>query len=477
MNFAGIDNRERQAHNLCDWECQPHVGDLAQARQQERCRKQHHQLSNNGYIHAVNAFSQSLKYTALHYSIAGQWKTNRNNSKRRDADGQHFIRGIENSQEDVRNHPEQKHSHRHNHHRVPGTEAGCFQQAVLLPRAVVIADDGDHAVVQTEDGHKHKAVELEVDAEGCGGGLPGGVIGDEDLVHEERHHRADGDHNDAGQADGVDLADEPEVGAEALDGQGDVGILLVVEVYGQGAAAELADDGGHGGAGNAHVQGKDEDGVQNDVDDGAQTLGVHTEDRPPGALEQPFVHDLAEHTQRADGHHPQVVVAHADDVLDLRLGTEEQVGAGGTQKGGDDEAHQRQQYAVVGDLVGAFTLSGTQCPAHQGVDAYGGAGGQTDHQVLGGEGQRNGGERLLADAADEHAVHDVVQRLHQHGRDDGQGHIPDQLRNGHDAQLVFVFHRDSFIDNLNTTQYFIMSRQKKKPPNMCETHISGGENL
>ena len=65
----------------------------------------------------------------------------------------------------------------------------------------------------------------------------GGMVGDEDLVHQECHHRTDDDHNDAGgRADGMNLADEPEVGAEALDGQGDIGILLVVEVYGQGAA-------------------------------------------------------------------------------------------------------------------------------------------------------------------------------------------------------------------------------------------------
>ena len=49
-----------------------------------------------------------------------------------------------------------------------------------------------------------------------------------------------------------------------------------------------------------------------------------------------------------------------------------------------------------------------QRTAQQGVDAYGGAGGQTDHEVLGREGQRHGGKGLLADLRDEHAVHDII---------------------------------------------------------------------
>ena len=285
----------------------------------------------------------------------------------------------------------------------------------------------------------------------------GGVVGDEDLVHQERHHRADGDHNDAGQTDGVDLADEPEVGAEAAEGQGDVGVLPMVEPDRQRKAAELADDGGYRRARYAHFQPEDKNGVENDVDDSAQPLGVHTQQGAAGTLQQPLVHDLAEHAQRADGDDPQIVVAHLDDVFHLRLGAEKQVGAGQTQQGGDHKAHHRQKDTVVGHPVSPLPQPRAQCAAHQGVDAHRRTGGKADHQVLRRERQRHGGQRLLADAADEPAVHDVVQRLHQHGRDDGQGHIPDQLRNGHDTQLVFVFHRDSFIDNLNVTQYSTMS--------------------
>ena len=64
---------------------------------------------------------------------------------------------------------------------VDGAALDGLDHAAALLGAVVIGDDGNNAVIQAEYGHEHKAVELEVDAEGCGGGLPGGVIGDEDL--------------------------------------------------------------------------------------------------------------------------------------------------------------------------------------------------------------------------------------------------------------------------------------------------------
>jgi hypothetical protein len=59
------------------------------------------------------------------------------------------------------------------------------------------------------------------------------MVGDEDLVHEEGHHRADGHHDDGRNADGIDAADDVAVGAEAAEIQVDIGILGVVEEDGE----------------------------------------------------------------------------------------------------------------------------------------------------------------------------------------------------------------------------------------------------
>ena len=67
-------------------------------------------------------------------------------------------------------------------------------------------------------------------------------------------------------------------GAEAPEADLDVGVFLQVEEDGRARAAELADDGGHGGAGGAGqglaAVAEDEDGVQHDVDHGADELAA-----------------------------------------------------------------------------------------------------------------------------------------------------------------------------------------------------------
>ena len=64
----------------------------------------------------------------------------------------------------------------------------------------------------------------------------------------------------------------------------DLLVLLQVEDQRQDTAAELSDDRGHRRTGNAHVKHEDEDGVQHDVHDSAQSLGIHGQDGPAGAL-------------------------------------------------------------------------------------------------------------------------------------------------------------------------------------------------
>ena len=185
-------------------------------------------------------------------------------------------------------------------------------------------------------------------------------------------------------------------------------VLPQVHIQSQTAAAELADNGGHSGTRHAHFEHEDEDGVQHDVDDGAQPLGVHGEDGAAGTLQQALEHDLAEHSQRGTAADAQIGDAVIHNVVDVRLGAEEGPPKAQGQHGGEYKAHHRQENAVDGHLIGPLAVPGAQRPAQQGIDAHGGAGGQTDHQVLGREGQRHGGKGLLADLRDEHAVHDII---------------------------------------------------------------------
>ena len=88
-------------------------------------------------------------------------------------------------------------------------------------------------------------------------------------------HRADGGHDDGGNAHGVDVADDGGLGAEALQAQLYVRVAGGVDDHRDEGGNDLAQYGSQGGAGHLHAgqteQTEDQDGVQYDVDDGAQS--------------------------------------------------------------------------------------------------------------------------------------------------------------------------------------------------------------
>src|SRR5699024_6132956 len=77
----------------------------------------------------------------------------------------------------------------HSHHTEHGHHADLDggENALFAAGAVVVAHDGHQRVGQTEAGHKHKALQLEIDAQHRNGRLG---KADEDLVHAKVHHAA-----------------------------------------------------------------------------------------------------------------------------------------------------------------------------------------------------------------------------------------------------------------------------------------------
>lgn len=118
---------------------------------------------------------------------------------------------------------EDEQPHQHDAHCVADAEPDGLHDPGGLPRAVVIGHDGHHPVVQSEDGHEDEGLELEVHAKDGGGRLG---EGDQDLVHPKDHHRADGLHDDGGNAHAVNTSDDGAAGPEAPHRQMEVRILL-----------------------------------------------------------------------------------------------------------------------------------------------------------------------------------------------------------------------------------------------------------
>ena len=233
----------------------------------------------------------------------------------RDADGQHGVAGGKEAQQLIRQELEDAEAHQHDALGVEDCEADGLFDPLRPACAVVVADDGHHAVVHAEDGHEDEALQLEIDAEDR---HRRGREGHQDLVHEEGHDAAHALHGDAGQADGVDAADGLGAGAEAPEADLDVGVFVEVEVQRHARAAELTDDGGHSSAGGAGqglaAVAEDEDGVQHDVHHSAHQLADHAEVGAAGGGQQLFAHGLGEEAEAEDAADAQIQDALPGDV-------------------------------------------------------------------------------------------------------------------------------------------------------------------
>ena len=359
-------------------------------------------------------------------------------AQRRDADGQHGVAGGKEAQHLIRQELEDAEAHQHDALGVEDCEADGLFDPLRLPCAVVVADDGDHAVVHTEDGHEHEALQLEVDAED---GDSRGREGHQDLVHEEGHHAAHALHGDAGQADGVDAADGLGAGPEAPEADLDVGVLIEVEVQRHARAAELADDGGRGSAGGAGqglaAVAEDEDGVENDIHDSAHQLADHTQMGAAGGSQRLLAHGLGKEAEAEHAAELQILDALPGNVHVRSLCVEVGFHAGEADDEEDGVAAQGQEDAVLGGLIGPFLVLFAEALGQQGVDAHAGADAHGDHDVLQRERQRNGGQGVFADMGHENRVHHVVEGLHQHGYHHRHAELDEQRVDVHGTHDVF----------------------------------------
>ena len=208
----------------------------------------------------------------------------------------------------------------------------------------------------------------------------------------------------------------------------EVGGGVAVEVNAEGD--ELAEVGGQRCTGNAQgrhrAKAKDEHRVQCNVAYAACDQRDHRGVHPAYGLEHLLegkVGHVDDGEQEDDG---GVEDAHRDQRL-LRGEPAQKARHDGDARHGAQQAVQdREGHAVGGGDVRLFAVACTEVECDLRVDANAEADGDGVDEVLHREHQRQGRHGLLADAGDEEAVHDVVQRVHQHRDDVGQGHRDQQ---------------------------------------------------
>ena len=129
-----------------------------------------------------------------------------------------------------------------------------------------------------------------------------------------------------------------------------------------------------------------------------------------------------------------------------------------------------QEHARIGRAVDLLLLLRSERAREQRVHADCRAGAKGDHQVLQRERQRHGIQCVFTDARDEHAVHHVVERLHQHRDHHRDRHIGQQLADRHRPHLVFrnsfshILHPELSVAKLHTIQTSIQGADLRVKP-------------
>ena len=124
----------------------------------------------------------------------------------------------------------------------------------------------------------------------------------------------------------------------------------------------------------------------------------------------------------------------------VRLRAHERLRAEDAKQGGKHRAAQGEEQSVERGTIDLVLISFAQAAGEQGVDADGDAGRHADHDILHGEGERDGVQRILIDIGnfcDEGAVYDIIKRLHEHGQCHRQRHREQQPPNRTHTHFVF----------------------------------------
>ncbi len=205
----------------------------------------------------------------------------------------------------------------------------------------------------------------------------------------------------------------------------------------------LPDHRGDGGAGDSQrrhsQQTKNQDRVKDQVGDCAAELGGHAENGIAGGGQQPLKEKLTEQAEGENHHNAQVLHPQRSD---FRVGILNLPGIKGLHNGKPQHQEQRiaenvEQCAVGGGVVRPAEIFLPQGFGQQRVDAHAGARAYGDQQRLEREGQGHRRQRVFRKLRHKDTVHDVVQRLYQHGYHHWQGYAEHQAVDGKSPHLVF----------------------------------------
>ena len=299
--------------------------------------------------------------------------------------------------------------------------------------------DGQGPLGGAGDGHEHHLPDgvddrhdahVQVPAEE----LQGGVVHD-------LHGAVGAGHGKVGQAQAHDAPHDRPLEPHAPQPQLQNRPLPRQEAQDPGRGGRLGEDRGQGRAPHPHVQAVDEDGVQHDVAGRADAHGDHAEIAEALGVDK-GVHAQADHDEEAPQDiHRDVGVGIGEGVVAGAEGIEHRPPDGQHHAGQHHPQDQQHGEGVAHDGLRLFRVPLAPGDGAQRRAAGAAEVGEGRHDGDDGKAQpqtRQGQHALCGQAADEHAVHDVVQHVHDLGNGHGDGHAQDV---GGDAPLGKVVFR------------------------------------
>ena len=433
-------------------------------RQNEDERDQQNDLAQAGQQQADLGLTQ--RHKAL---LAGDLEAHGKDTGHVDAHGpcgvvdQRRIRG-----EDAR------HSPRRQHHEQPEQagvaaaqgqlEAECLLDAELFARAEI---EAHHRLTALTDALNGQGAQLgSAGDDGHGAHSHVAAVPRQTGTEADGQQTLSGHHHKGGDAQRHHRQDDLLFRAHIVLAQAQDGLFAGEEVQNPHRTHSLTEHGGNGSALHAQTQTKDQDGVENNVDDRTDDGGKHT------GLGKALRGDEGVHAQHQQHKHR---AQNVDAAVTQRIGqggvtgTEEpqQGGCPGVEHHGQHHRKEQQHGKAVGDdLLCLLLVALSQCNGGAGCAARAHQHGERVQQHKDGSEQAHAGQRCRADAgnmSDVNAVHDVIQQVDHLCNDRRDHELQHQLFYAARAHILFCLCHGSdspFTSNLNYLLYYTQNPQK-----------------
>ena len=266
-------------------------------------RQDNKQLPCRRYDKTVDTISESLEYGTCNNTETCKNKAKRNDAKSRNTDFQHGVGSIEKctKQELWRNLEDDK-SGTHDAYSDDNAEFYRLGDSLFISGSIIICDDWNHTIIQSEYRHKDKALQFEIYAKHSGCCRREHK---KNLVHSESHNRADCLHDDGRQTYLINDSYCSRAWTEMAHTDIDFLILCMIKEERKDNCYKLSGYSCKCGTCNFEPreskETKDHDRIQDDIDNGTGSLRDHIINCLSGRLQKTFKCNLQKDSDRAYG--------------------------------------------------------------------------------------------------------------------------------------------------------------------------------